>query len=290
MPIERNVDTIGPEDLARPEIKLIQSTGGETAKSLGAKAGDFFNVMTGEIFNSFEFIFVDSYIQRVFWGRLALGDEPPKCSSLNAKSYISVDGKDCRKCQYLLDNAAMIDATARREKCTKQNSFMGLLLPNLDPFIFRAAGTSSQAVTNLISRFRYNKATWNKETQEIEYHRFKIAALSSEQDTPYGKTYVIHFGEISPLNDPEFEQTLYLTSAAILGQSNNLLSEGQSTGDKIADALADPASKTNQDAESQPPQEEVVAPIINTIPTPKPSGDPVTNVIKKDKPKRKMEI
>jgi hypothetical protein len=263
--IKRNADNIGIGDMLRPEIKLVQNTGGDAAKSAGAKPGQFYNTMTNEIYpDGFEFVILDFSIQRVYWGRDIIGDEPPMCSSQDANSYESVNGDDCHKCQHLLDNAAMVQAKERREKCTKQFGFIGLLLPNLEPFMFRAPGTSSTAVMALLSRFKFNKACWNEEKTAIDFHRFKVAAYSQEQKTKAGSAWVIKFGEITPFGDSNFEQELYLTSAQMLGQGNVLLPEHAAPEKQDSDPLA--YSKPVEVVASVPPKvEPIKAPRINVI-------------------------
>jgi len=257
--INRNADSIGPEDLLRPEIKLLQNTGGETAKAAGAKPGQFYNTMSGEIYtDGFEFVVLDFAIGRVYWGRDVMGDEPPMCSSINANSYQGANGEDCRTCPHLLDNAAMVDAKARREKCTKQYSVFGLLLPNMEPFIFRAPGTSSQSIMALMSRFRFNRACRNS-AGGIDYHRFKVAASASEQKTAAGSAWVIRFGDITPFGDQNIEQDLFLMSAQMLGQTVAALPAAPQVPEQKrleAPAPVQPAAL--------PPE----APKINVIPSP----------------------
>lgn len=296
MVIKRNVDSIGSEDMLRPEIKLIQNTGGDQAKAVGAKPGQFFNVTSGEIYtDGFEFVVLDFSIQRVYWGRDVLGDEPPMCSSLNAQSYESVNGDDCKKCEHLCDNAAMVDAKSRREKCTKQYSFMGLLLPNLEPFQFRAAGTSSTAIQSLITRFRYNKACWNADKTGIDFHRFKVSVTAREEKTKSGSAYVIKFGEITPLQDQAFEQELLLTSAQMLGQSVELIPEKTGPGtaasktfteDEEATALRDIESATAP-TDATPPTS-TPAPKVTNVSPPAPSSKPPTPAA--SKPKINLDI
>jgi len=283
--IKRYADNIGMGDLLRPEIKLVQKTGGDAAKAAGAKPGQFYNTMTNEIYaDGFEFVILDFSIQRVYWGRDVIGDEPPMCSSLDANSYESVNGDDCRKCEHLLDNAAMVQAKERREKCTKQFGFIGLLLPNLEPFMFRAPGTSSTAVMALLSRFKFNKSCWNAKKTAIDFHRFKVAAFSQEQKTKAGSAWVIKFGEITPFSDANFEKELYLTSSQMLGQGNVLIPEHTTTE---KEDHSPEAVKPVEAAVIAPPKvEPVKAPKINVI-TPK---TPLTQTGKSTPSKIELDI
>jgi hypothetical protein len=273
--IHRNVDNIGMGDMLRPEIKLIQNTGGDVAKSAGAKSGQFYNTMTNEVYpDGFEFVVLDFSIQRVYWGRDIIGDEPPTCTSMDANSYESANGDNCRECPHLLDNAALVQAKERREKCTKQFGFIGLLLPNLEPFMFRAPGTSSTAVQALISRFKFNKACRN-EAGEIEYHRFKVTAHSQETKTTQGNVWVLKFGEITPFGDANFEHELFLTSAQMLGQTANLLTSGPTAGEKETQTI------TSKD----------VGKVPNSIVNPPPVKAPKVNVIQpKQSTPKKMDL
>jgi hypothetical protein len=275
--IDRNVDSIGGEDLLKPEIKLVQNTGGDAAKAAGAQPGQFFNTMTNEVYpDGFEFVIVDFTIQRCYWGRDTIGDEPPMCTSMDANSYESSDGKNCHECEFLLDNAAQVQAKERRTRCTKQPGFYGFLLPNLEPFQFRATGISATQVIALISRFKYNRALRNPgDPAIIDYHRFKVSVSSQLVKTTSGSAYGIKIGDITPLQDANVEQELLIASAQMLGQANNLLPEGQSTGEKIAGALADPTSKP-------PVVKPEAAPQVNVIPPAAPPKRETQTIAKQD--------
>jgi len=296
MPIERNVDHIGGGDLLKPEIKLIQGTGGASAKAAGGQPGQFFNTMTGEVYpDGFEFVVVDFTIQRCYWGRDVIGDEPPMCTSMDALSYESSDGKDCHKCEHLLDNAAQVQAKERRSKCTKQPSYFGLLLPNLEPFLFRASGLSATAVIALISRFKYNRSCRNPDDpSQIDYHRFKISVGSQQVNTPSGIAYAIKIGDVTPLGDSNMENELLIASAQMLGQADNLLTDGKTpVGQRLAEALADPASKIATppvvstpkiNNVSPPANVPVQAPLVNktTTQTPVPKNTKKANITPDD--------
>nr|MDD4961474.1 hypothetical protein [Candidatus Neomarinimicrobiota bacterium] len=241
--IDRQVDTIGPDDLLKPEIRLIQATGGEKAKEAGAKPGQLYNVATGEIYDSIEFVVLDIQKGRTYWGRDTLGDDPPLCSSTNARGYESVNGDDCRKCEHLLDNAAMVDAKTRREKCCPNYTILGIMVDTLTPFMLRAAGISATPVASLLTQIVYNKATHNPENPAIiDWHRFKITVSGSEQKTKNGTAYALHFKNVTLFGDPQLEQSMFQQSAILLGQGNLLALEGgQSSASLPATPAREPA-------------------------------------------------
>ncbi len=42
---QRSLDGYGPQEMAIPEYRLLQKTGGDWAKSLGGEPGQFFNTI-----------------------------------------------------------------------------------------------------------------------------------------------------------------------------------------------------------------------------------------------------
>ena len=70
----RKLDTYGSEDMAVPELKLVQNVGMEYAKSIGAQPGQFFCPLTDEIMDELKIIVVDIQMTRTYWGREEIED------------------------------------------------------------------------------------------------------------------------------------------------------------------------------------------------------------------------
>ncbi|MGA2669844.1 MAG: hypothetical protein ABSF21_00250 [Dehalococcoidia bacterium] len=215
----RQSDEAGSNEVLPPEIKIIQNT--TSNKLAGSKAGQFMNTITNEVFDNFEFVFVDRTATRTYWGRETIEDEPPTCWSPNVNSYESADGKDCRKCQYRLDNAASVTATIRRTRCCTHFTIMGMKQPDWEPFMMRINGISTGEFMRLMSFFKYNPAIRDKETGKPMYHVVKIPVSTVETKSPAGTAFSLKFGQIQPLDNETVELSLSL-SAEMLGQSNTL--------------------------------------------------------------------
>jgi hypothetical protein len=205
------------------------------------------------------------------------------CSSLDANSYESVNGDDCRKCEHLLDNAAMVQAKEAGRNAPSNSGLSGCSCPiwNLS---CSGRGHQLHGVMALLSRFKFNKSCWNAKKTAIDFHRFKVAAFSQEQKTKAGSAWVIKFGEITPFSDANFEKELYLTSAQMLGQGNVLIPEHTTTE---KEDHSPEAVKPVEAAVIAPPKvEPVKAPKINVI-TPK---TPLTQTGKSTPSKIELDI
>jgi len=291
--LERQIDNIDNNDLLKPEIRLIQHTGGDKAKEAGAKPGQLYNVATGEIYDSLEFVILDIQKGRTYWGRDTLGDEPPLCFSTNAKSYESVNGEDCRKCENLLDNAASVDAKTRREKCCPNFTILGMMTDSLIPFVLRATGISATPVASLLTQFVYNKAARNPDNPAlIDWHRFKVVVSGSEQKTKSGTAYALHFKNITMFGDSKTELIMFQASAMLLGQGHVLaLGEGAATA-PVAAIAAPPGPSPQPQATSQPQRQ--AAPVINVVyttpPKPAETAAPPAPVVNNPPAKRSSKL
>lgn len=264
--LNRNADGFGQNDLLKPEIRLCQKTSGDKATAAGAKPGQFYNVISGESYPAgFEMVILDINKTRTFWGTTEISDSPPVCASEDANSYESVNGADCHKCLHLCDNAAMVDAKARREKCTIGWTLHAMMLPNLDPFTIRATGISATPVMSLLTAMFYNKAARNpKDKSKIDWHRFKIPVSSSEQDTPFGKAYACKFGQVTPFGDSKFEEQVYTMSAILLGQGDILkLNEGAAP--PANNQALPPGEKSATGPAAPPPATQGTLPKVRTV-------------------------
>ena len=118
--VNRNIDSFGHDEMATPELKLVQNTGGDDAKSAGAHPGDFYFPLTGEIIGGatgLDVIIADVIKTRTYWGRDDIGEDPPQCASVNDRYHKSMDGQDCLKCEKRADMPGMMDKAERRSKC-----------------------------------------------------------------------------------------------------------------------------------------------------------------------------
>ena len=113
---ERKMDGYGPEDMAIPEWRLLQKVGGDWAKGLGGKSGQFFNKTTDELADELNIVVVDIITGRAKWGS-EISDAGPVCASMDAKNNLSIYNDDCLKCPDRLDAPWSVDATERRTKC-----------------------------------------------------------------------------------------------------------------------------------------------------------------------------
>ena len=207
---KRSMDDYGPEDMAIPEWRLLQKTGGDWARQLGGEPGQFFNKITDEIADELNVVVVDILIGRARWGS-EISDAGPACASNYAKSNTSIDGKDCSTCPDKLDTPWSVDATERRTKCCINYTILGIDLDrdNL-PIVLRAHGTSALASRQLITQLKMNKALRG------EYFRAIVNIKCQEKSTPYGTTYVIHPKITSLITDES-------KSKELQGESNRLL-------------------------------------------------------------------
>lgn len=221
--IERQIDNAGPGEALPPEIKILQGT---SKIPEGAKAGQFIDIAQ-QTFDTFNFIFVDRAKTRTYWGRETIEDEPPACSSLNADSYEAMDGSDCHKCDKRLDVAASVSASQRRAKCVIHYTIYGIKLPEWIPFMTRVNGISTGEFLRLESVLTYNPALRDPKTKETLWHIVVIPVSTVLTNTPAGSAYALKFGQITILKEETDKTLAFNLSAAILGQSNLLLEEGQ---------------------------------------------------------------
>lgn len=259
--IERRIDQIGNDQLPVPEIRLIQDKSTGRAKELKVPAGSFFNMVTEEVYPDIEFVIVDIRQPRARWPGSQITDSPPVCSSDDVRNVQSSSGEDCTHCEYRLDAPWAVKPDERREKCIPHYMIQGLLIPHLEPFILRVTGTSSQEVGRLIQRTRSPKLNVRNEVDpsRVDYHKFKVAVSVREQQTPYGPTYGLKFGEITPFGDPEIERTVFEETKIAIGRQVTLLPEiSQDTQQLEAAENTGPAPKINTIPATPAPEAQVI--------------------------------
>jgi hypothetical protein len=226
----RQVDGWGHDEMVAPEIRLVQKTSGGAAETLNIENGHFFNVMTQEdLGKEIEIVIVDLQKVRTYWGTDEIGDNPPQCSSSDAKSMVSASGENCAECPYRVENPWALPADERRGKCLPSYNILGLLLTEDMPlpFIMRVSGISSRSVQALYTRFRLGKSFRDPKSGAILFHIAKVEVKSVVQKTPYGDSYALHFGEITLFNDAPTTDLTLAMSKEVLGSSIALPEAGK---------------------------------------------------------------
>lgn len=207
----RMLDTYEPGEFVIPEYRLIQSVGGGYAKEIGGKPGQLFCALDDSIVDQLEIVIVDVIAGRVYWGRTEIEEAPPECYSLDAKSMVSVDGKDCSKCEHRLDNPWSVPATERREMCTVRHNILAINLNDSMPILIRAGGISSLPVRQLITQLRLSKQL------KGEYHRAVIQVGTQKKKTSAGEAYALRFKLKSLITDEIEAGRLKNESIQLLG-------------------------------------------------------------------------
>jgi len=206
-------DGLGPEDMAIPEIKLVQNVGGDIAKQAGAKPGDFYCSLTNEIIpgsEGFDMVVVAMRKNRTYWGRGDILDEPPSCASMNAASMVSINGDDCSTCEHRNEAPWFLSPAERREKCLVNYNVLGINLNGNLPTLLRTSGISAQAAKELYTQISLHKqlaGAWFKAKTHVTSVPKKSAA---------GDAFAIRFGKLELVEDQ-------LQLAELRIQSNQLL-------------------------------------------------------------------
>lgn len=181
----RMLDSYEPGEMALPEFKLVQAVGGDYAKSLGAKPGQFF-CSDGTTTDELEIVVVDIQATRTYWGREEIEDSSPDCASLNAKSMKSITGENCSTCPHRCDTPWLLKPQERRQMCNLSYIIMGINTADFMPLIIRAGGISALPVRQLITQLRLNRALRG------DYHRAIVGITSRRKKTSAGEAYALH--------------------------------------------------------------------------------------------------
>lgn len=207
----RSLDEYGPGEMAIPEWRLLQKVGGDWAKGLGGKPGQFFNKVTDELADELNIVVVDIRTGRAKWGS-EISDAGPVCASMDAKTNLSIYGDDCLQCPDRVDVPWSLDAAERRTKCCLNYSILGIDLDHdLMPIMLRAHGTSALASRMLITQLKMNRALRG------EYYRALVNIKCQEKSTPFGTTYVIHPKIVQLITDESKAEELKIESNRLLG-------------------------------------------------------------------------
>jgi hypothetical protein len=187
------------DDLAIPEMKLVQNTGGDEAKQAGALHGQFYCGITQEVIPDTGFDIVvmrPAQKTRTYWGRADLGDEPPVCASNDGIT--SINGDECKTaCPYNAYNDApyMLEATERRMKCLPNYNVMGIKLDSMMPILIRCSGISALAAKELNTLLRFHKNVRG------QFFKAKLRVSSIKKKTASGEAYAIKFGQPELIQD-----------------------------------------------------------------------------------------
>ncbi|GAJ01563.1 unnamed protein product, partial [marine sediment metagenome] len=207
---ERRLDGYGPEDMAIPTWNLLQKTGGDWAKRLGGKPGEFHNTGSDEVVAELNLVVVDILTGRARWSE-EISDAGPLCASMDAKGGYSANGDDCSQCEYRLDTPWASDAAERRKMCCLNYTILGVTINDLMPCIIRAHGISALPARQLISQLRLNRAL------KGEYYRAVINIKSQEKTGKYGTAYALHPKILELITDEKKALELKAESNRLLG-------------------------------------------------------------------------
>jgi len=224
-------DRLGNDDLAIPEIKLIQKTGGDIAKGAGAVPGQFYSELTDETFESFELVVASMQSTRTYWGRSEIDEEPPECSSTDmVEGFL---GK-CASCEHRNDQPWLLKAEERRTKCLVNYNIVGLNLTNGLPMLLRASGLSSGAAKALYTQLKLHPMI------QGDWSKAKTVVSSQPRKTPYGDVFAIKFGKLELVLDKDLS-FVRTRVGQLIGKTLELLPVGETpVGEQIAEASKEP--------------------------------------------------
>lgn len=246
--MSRNMDSFDPNDLALPELKLVQNTGGEDARAAGAKPGDLYLTLTDEVIpqgKPFEIVLVDMGKTRTYWGRADISNDPPACSSTNGTE--SLDGQECDKCDKKCDTPWLLPADKRREMCLVSYTIMALRAQDASPLFIRAGGISSKAAKELYTMLRLNRQL------KGEYHRATVSLSSEKKTTSFGLSFALKFGAPKLISDKQAIESYKQATDSILG--TNLLKAGTAEPEAYTE-VGEPVYKGDERLESSPSGEQ----------------------------------
>ena len=256
-------------DLAIPEIKLIQNTGGDQAKSLGSKPGDFYCEVTGENIpgeKGFDIVVTGpAQKTRTYWGTTEINETPPVCASNDGVT--SMNGDLCQTaCPYKAFNDApyMLKIEERRLKCTPNFHITALKLSDMMPILIRCGGISSMAARELNTVLKFHR-----DMRGGQYYKAKIHVVSVKKKTSYGDSFAIKFGSPQLITDPVMQKDVREGLQALSSASPTLeLSEPPeedllSLVESLDSGIASNVEPEKSVAPAAKPVEKIIAPKLN---------------------------
>ena len=231
------MSSLGMEDMNIPELKINQATGGDYAKEIGTKLGQLYNSTTGDMYDTVDVQVLHIQKNRTYWGRTDITDDPPICSSLDG--VMSVNGDVCKTgCPYhAYRERANIDKDERRKEC--QAGFVVLCLDEQQmPLVIRLNGISADAGRNLAYQ-----AFWNKALKQSP-GGFFFRVSSSKKKTAAGEAWEFKFLLVKDkFPEPAMVAEYNRIAHELIKLPAGTPPEQITAGERIAEALADPASK-----------------------------------------------
>jgi hypothetical protein len=209
------MDQFSADDMALPELKIIQNVGGDNAKAAGAKIGDLYIGLYDQAFpEGLDVVIVDMVKTRTYWGRDTIDDGPPECSSNNADIGKANDGTDCASCSHKCDTPWALSPADRRTKCLLNYNVLTINLTdkNNTPLILRASGISTKPVRELFTILKTNKAL-----KAAGLHRGIVHISSEKKKTASGEAYAYKFKLMGLVENMQEAEALLEASTALLG-------------------------------------------------------------------------
>lgn len=204
-------DGLGPEDMAIPEIKLVQNVGGDMAKEAGADPGDFYLSLNDEIIKEgFDLVIVSMQKNRTYWGRGEILDEPPECASPDARSMLSLNGDDCSICKLRCETPWLLSPDQRRKMCLVNYNIVGIQLPEQMPVLVRTSGLSAQGAKELYTQLALNKQIAG------HWYKAKTHVTSIKKKSSAGEAFAMKFGKLQLVEDNLLEE-VRVQSGQLLG-------------------------------------------------------------------------
>lgn len=206
--VNRYMDDYGPGDMSTPEVKLIQATGGKIAKDQGATPGDFYLPLTDEvIIDGMDIVIADILKTRTYWGRSEIDNEPPECTSSDARSMRSIFGNDCAVCDKRVEQPGLIgDKDERRKMCAPGYTIIAIRADESRmPLLIRATGMNATPTRELITVLKINrqiKGAYEKVLIHLSSHAVKTAS---------GESFVMAFKPKAIINDEKSAEFLLQT-------------------------------------------------------------------------------
>jgi len=205
-------DGLGPEDMAIPEIKLVQNVGGDMAKEAGAEPGNFYLSLSDEVIpEGFDMVIVSMQKNRTYWGRAEIMDEPPECASPDARSMLSLNGDDCNTCERRCETPWLLTPEKRRAMCLVNYNIIGIKLPEEMPILVRTSGLSAQAAKELYTQLALNKQLAGS------WYKAKTHVVSVKKKSSAGEAFAMKFGKLTPVGDDNLKEGLRIQSGQLLG-------------------------------------------------------------------------
>jgi hypothetical protein len=199
------MEEASPEDVKMPKIKLAQAQSAEVADDK-CKAGQFFNVTTGDVYDEIPCHLLSFGKGRVKWPEKFNRGDAAECKSIDG--VIADNGNICEKCP------DRIWADNERPRCGQTYSWMGVL-QNGTPFRLFLAGAQISRNKDFITEVLRSG---------LPPFIFNVTLKSEKQKNDKGTYYAINFnfekddnGAFKTIDPSEFQSYADMTeSMAVL--------------------------------------------------------------------------